>query len=39
MKMEHRIVAANDGNVVAVHFAAGDQVVQGATLLEIEEIN
>ena len=36
MKMEHRIVAAADGTVVAVHFDAGDQVAQGAVLLDLE---
>ena len=36
MKMEHRIVAAADGTVVAVHYAAGDQVAQGAVLLDLE---
>lgn len=36
MKMEHRIVAAADGTVVSVHFAAGDQVAQGAVLLELD---
>lgn len=39
MKMEHRIVAAHDGTVVAVHFQSGDQVNQGAVLLELEETN
>jgi 3-methylcrotonyl-CoA carboxylase alpha subunit len=37
MKMEHRIVAAKDGVVTAVHFEAGDQVTQGAVLLELDE--
>ena len=36
MKMEHRIVAASDGTVTSVHFAAGDQVAQGAVLLELD---
>lgn len=36
MKMEHRIVAAADGSVVAVHYEAGDQVAQGAVLLDLE---
>ena len=36
MKMEHRIVAATDGTVVAVHYEAGDQVAQGAVLLDLE---
>ena len=39
MKMEHRIVATEDGVVTALHFAEGDQVVQGAPLLELEESN
>lgn len=37
MKMEHRIVAATDGVVMAVHFAAGDQVEQGVALLTLDE--
>ena len=37
MKMEHRIVAAKDGVVAAIHFEAGDQVTQGAVLLELNE--
>ncbi|MGB0313032.1 MAG: acetyl-CoA carboxylase biotin carboxyl carrier protein subunit [Poseidonia sp.] len=36
MKMEHRIVAAADGTVMAVHYEAGDQVAQGAVLLDLE---
>lgn len=36
MKMEHRIVAAADGTVVTVHYEAGDQVAQGAVLLDLE---
>ena len=36
MKMEHRIVAAADGTVAAVHYQAGDQVAQGAVLLDLE---
>ena len=36
MKMEHRIVAAVDGTVVTVHYEAGDQVAQGAVLLDLE---
>lgn len=39
MKMEHRIVAAHDGTVTAVHHQAGEQVAQGAVLLELEETN
>jgi 3-methylcrotonyl-CoA carboxylase alpha subunit len=37
MKMEHRIVAANDGTIIGVHFNAGEQVEQGVALLELEE--
>jgi 3-methylcrotonyl-CoA carboxylase alpha subunit len=36
MKMEHTIVAPDDGTVVALHFEAGDQVDDGAALLEFE---
>ena len=36
MKMEHRIVASADGTVTSIHFTAGDQVAQGAVLLELE---
>ena len=39
MKMEHRIVAAQDGTVTAVHHQPGEQVAQGAVLLELEETN
>lgn len=35
MKMEHRIVASNDGIVNAIHFNEGDQVQQGVALLEV----
>jgi 3-methylcrotonyl-CoA carboxylase alpha subunit len=33
MKMEHTITAPGDGVVEAFHFAAGDQVAEGAALL------
>jgi len=36
MKMEHTILAPVAGTVKAIHFAAGDQVLEGAQLLEIE---
>ena len=36
MKMEHRIVAAEDGTVTSVHFNSGDRVEQGANLLDVE---
>jgi biotin carboxyl carrier protein len=34
--MEHRIVATSEGTVMAIHFSAGDQVTQGAALLELQ---
>ena len=37
MKMEHRIVATHDAIVDAVHYNAGDQVMQGAELLTLSE--
>ncbi len=37
MKMEHKIVAGNDGVVEEIHFVTGDQVPQGAELLTISE--
>ncbi len=36
MKMEHRIVASEDGTVTSVHFNAGDRVEQGTNLLDVE---
>jgi 3-methylcrotonyl-CoA carboxylase alpha subunit len=36
MKMEHAIRAPADGTVAALHFAAGDQVSEGAELLTFE---
>jgi 3-methylcrotonyl-CoA carboxylase alpha subunit len=36
MKMEHRVVASEDGFVTAIHYSAGDRVEQGASLLEVE---
>ncbi|HZR70883.1 MAG TPA: biotin carboxylase N-terminal domain-containing protein, partial [Burkholderiales bacterium] len=36
MKMEHTITAPARGRVTAIHFAAGDQVVEGAELLAFE---
>ncbi|WP_299439592.1 acetyl/propionyl/methylcrotonyl-CoA carboxylase subunit alpha [uncultured Rhodospira sp.] len=36
MKMEHTIVAPEHGTVTVVHFATGDQVDDGAALLEFE---
>jgi biotin carboxyl carrier protein len=37
MKMENRICSPVDGIVSAIHYEAGDQVNQGAILIEIEE--
>ena len=36
MKIEHRIVASQEGRVSAVYFSEGDQVQQGIALLELE---
>ena len=36
MKMEHTITAPADGVIKAIHFAAGEQVPEGAELLKIE---
>jgi 3-methylcrotonyl-CoA carboxylase alpha subunit len=36
MKMEHTITAPADGVVKEVHFAAGEQVVEGAALITLE---
>ncbi len=36
MKMEHTITAPARGRVTAVHYAVGDQVVEGAQLLAFE---
>jgi 3-methylcrotonyl-CoA carboxylase alpha subunit len=36
MKMEHTISAPADGVVKAIHFAAGEQVPEGAELLTLE---
>jgi len=37
MKMEHTIVAPRTGQVVRFHVAAGDQVSEGAELVEFED--
>ncbi len=37
MKMEHRIVAPNDGVITMVNFSIGDQVQQGDILVEMGE--
>ena len=36
MKMEHTIAAPRDGIVTAVHVRAGDQVADGAELVDFE---
>ena len=36
MKMEHRIAAPSEGAVRRFFFAVGDQVTEGAELLEFE---
>src|SRR5262249_30231575 len=36
MKMEHTITAPADGVVKEIHFAAGEQVLEGAELLTLE---
>jgi len=36
MKMEHAIAAKEAGTVAQVHFAEGDRVQAGATLLSME---
>ena len=35
MKMEHRIIASQEGTVSAINFSEGDQVQQGSALLEL----
>ena len=35
MKMEHRIVASQEGSVSEIYFSEGDQVQQGVPLLEL----
>jgi 3-methylcrotonyl-CoA carboxylase alpha subunit len=35
MKMEHRIIASQEGAVSAINFSEGDQVQQGSALLEL----
>ena len=37
MKMEHKIVASSDGKVESIYFKEGDQVPQGAELLNLSE--
>jgi 3-methylcrotonyl-CoA carboxylase alpha subunit len=35
MKMEHTITAPSDGTVKEIHYAAGDQVLEGAELITL----
>ena len=35
MKMEHRIIASQEGTVSAINFSEGDKVQQGSALLEL----
>ena len=37
MKMEHTISAPRSGTIKRIYFAAGEQVAEGAQLLEFEE--
>ena len=36
MKMEHTITAPADGVVKELHYAAGEQVLEGAELIRLE---
>ncbi|MBV9361230.1 MAG: acetyl-CoA carboxylase biotin carboxyl carrier protein subunit, partial [Betaproteobacteria bacterium] len=36
MKMEHTITAPADGTVKEIHYAAGEQVPEGAKLIKVE---
>jgi 3-methylcrotonyl-CoA carboxylase alpha subunit len=36
MKMEHTVVAPRDGRIVQLHYVEGDQVEEGAILIEFE---
>jgi 3-methylcrotonyl-CoA carboxylase alpha subunit len=36
MKMEHTIPAPGDGKIVKLHYAEGDQVEEGAILIDFE---
>jgi 3-methylcrotonyl-CoA carboxylase alpha subunit len=37
MKMEHTITAPADGVVKEIHYAAGEQVLEGAELITLEQ--
>jgi 3-methylcrotonyl-CoA carboxylase alpha subunit len=39
MKMEHTITAPADGVVKEVHYAAGEQVLEGVQLITLESAN
>jgi 3-methylcrotonyl-CoA carboxylase alpha subunit len=39
MKMEHTIVAPGDGRIAALRYAEGDQVDEGAVLLDFEALH
>ena len=36
MKMEHTITAPADGTIALIHYAVGDQVAEGESLVAIE---
>ena len=36
MKMEHVVIAPGDGVIAAIHYAAGEQVLEGAELIAFE---
>jgi biotin carboxyl carrier protein len=38
MKMEHHVVAPDDGVVAALHVEAGEQVKNGAVLLVLDPV-
>ena len=37
MKMEHRITASSSGVISSLNFSKGDQVNQGAVLIEVSD--
>jgi 3-methylcrotonyl-CoA carboxylase alpha subunit len=36
MKMEHTITAPSDGTIQEIHYAPGEQVLEGAQLIRME---
>jgi len=38
MKMEHTVSAPGAGTIVALHYAEGDQVEEGAILIDFEAV-